>query len=83
LNSFGHQQHQALAAFLSEATKFKWVMTYDNVPEIRALYPGLFQKKPFYLSYSAYERRDGQELLIHPPEVVVPVEARRALSHVA
>lgn len=82
LNGFDHGQHNTLAEFLKVRRRFAWVMTYDNTKEIRALYDG-FSSIRFDLSYSAFERRAGQELLIHPTEVVVPNKARIALRNVA
>lgn len=82
LNGFDHGQHETLAEFLKARRKFAWVMTYDNTKEIRELYQG-FSRVRFDLSYSAFERRAGQELLIHPAEVIIPAEARCALRKVA
>jgi DNA adenine methylase len=82
LNAFDHPKHQALAAFLQVRRRFCWVMTYDNVKQIRELYASC-EQVPFDLSYSAFERRSGQELLIHPLQVIVPRAARRALRQAA
>ncbi len=78
LNRFTPGQHEQLAAYLSSPKNFPWIMTYDNVDAIRRLY-SKFPQVCFSLSYSAYERREGQELLIHPKSVVVPLEAKRVL----
>ena len=77
-----HSDHAAIAAYLSSEKRFKWLMTYDDVTEIRALYAGLPQIQ-FSLSYSAYKRRNGNELLIHPPSLRVPLSVRSALPTVA
>ena len=61
---------------------FQWLMTYDAVPEIRELYQTNAQTS-FNLSYSAYERRLGSELLIHPLGLDVPSEALNALPYAA
>lgn len=82
LNKFTHLQHAALAEYLSAPRHFPWLLTYDNVAEIQKLYKG-FSQVPFHLSYSAYERRQGEEVLIHSPEVAVPETARRALPALA
>lgn len=82
LNKFTHDQHKELAAYLGSAKNFPWIMTYDNVEAIRGLYLN-FPQAWFNLSYSAYERRKGQELLIYPESVVVPPEAICALPAVA
>jgi DNA adenine methylase len=82
LNKFTHRQHAALAHYLSAPRNFPWLLTYDSVEEIRALY-GSFSQVPFHLSYSAYERRTGEEVLIHPPWVLVPETAKAALPALA
>jgi DNA adenine methylase len=78
LNRFTHIQHRQLAEYLSTPKAFPWVMTYDNVPQIRELYAA-FPQLCFNLSYSAYERRAGKELLVHPVSVRITTEARQAL----
>jgi DNA adenine methylase len=82
LNNFTHKQHAALAKYLGSPEEFPWLLTYDSVPEIRLLYSG-FQQVRFHLSYSAYERRTGEEVLIHPCTVSNPRKARKALPAVA
>lgn len=79
---FDHAQHSDLAEFLSSSPRFDWVMTYDNVKQIRALYQP-FPRIAFSLSYSAFERREGEELLIHPASMAVPANAKRMLRAVA
>jgi DNA adenine methylase len=63
LNFYSGDDHRTLAQYLKREAKFLWVMSYDNVPEVRALYGG-FRQVPFNLGYSAHERRLGKELLI-------------------
>lgn len=75
MNHFTSSQHKALAAFLRDDPGFSWILTYDDVSEIRRLYKGL-PHFDFSLSYTAYERRQGTELLIHPPGVRVTAEER-------
>ena len=78
LNRFTHEQHRRLAEYLSTPKRFPWVMTYDNVEAIRNLYSEC-PRFSFNLSYSAYERRAGEELLIHPPSLLVTPEAKQSL----
>lgn len=78
LNRLTHEQHRILAEYLSTPKAFPWIMTYDNVSEIRDLY-ATFPRFSFSLSYSAYERRAGEELLIHPPAVQITERAKESL----
>ena len=82
LNTFTHTQHKRLAEYLRNSKRFPWIMTYDNVEAIRSLYRE-FNQTPFDLSYSAYESRKGQEILIHPDCISVPQSALNLLPKVA
>lgn len=76
LNAFSHRDHCHLAKLLLREPPFNWVLTYDNVEPIRKLYKSL-NPRPFELSYSAYKRRSGRELLIFDPRLDVPNELIR------
>lgn len=73
LNHYRHEDHAQLAAFITQQTTLRWLMTYDNVAEIQELYQDC-QRVPFSLSYSAHSRRMGSEVLIHGSNLVVPAE---------
>ena len=62
--------------------KQKWVVSYDNVPEISALYTGCRQQT-FGLHYSAMNRYQGTEIMVFcdgliTPELIKPSRARAA-----
>ncbi len=71
LNHYGHEDHAQLADFITRQTGFRWLMTYDNVPEIRHLYQDCCCI-PFHLSYSAHSRKKGSELLIYGTKLTAP-----------
>ena len=75
LNHFTHDQHDALATFLRDDATFAWMLTYDNAAAIRHLYR-TWPQLTFTLKYSAYESREGRELLIHPQDFVITTEER-------
>jgi len=66
LNSYLHSDHEALARKLKEMQDFKWVLTYDDVPEIRQLYD-FVQCQPFDIKYSVQAVRQGRELFFMSP----------------
>lgn len=72
LNHYHHCDHVTLAKFLRLNRSFKWVMTYDNSPQINELYHD-HQRVQFNLSYSANIAKQGTELLIHNDKVEVPL----------
>jgi DNA adenine methylase len=63
LNSFSDEHHSELAVVLREARAARWVLTYDDVPEIRRLYRGLFQGT-FDLPYSAHSATKTKERMV-------------------
>jgi DNA adenine methylase len=80
LNHYKAEDHAALAQRLAAGVDFKWVMTYDNVAEIRKLYPSPFSRVTFSIGYSASEARVGTELLIHDGTLAVPKAWRRRIG---
>ena len=64
LNYYNFEDHNKLSQFLNKNTKFNWILTYDEIEEIRKLY----QKrkiKSFGLNYSAENHKRGKELIIY------------------
>lgn len=82
LNQLTHKEHAKLANYLRSEKNFNWLMTYDDVEQVRHLYAG-YSKIPFSLSYSAHRRKTGNELLIYPANVAIPERAKASLPAVA
>lgn len=78
LNFYAHDDHAALAAHLSQERSYRWLMSYDNVREIRDLYRG-FRQVQFSLDYSARERRVGKEVMIFRPDTTFPRAWKRTI----
>lgn len=78
MNHYDAADHEALAGFLRDEASFVWVLTYDNVAEIRSLYRG-FRRVPFDLGYSVRNRRVGSELMITKRDLPFPRAWRRGL----
>ena len=76
LNALDEDYHAALGARLRDMKKAAWVLTYDDCPEIRKIYEGWAQVRPFSLGYVASERRRGRELLIAPKDIRLPTTQR-------
>ncbi|RCK53789.1 hypothetical protein TH25_04650 [Thalassospira profundimaris] len=69
-NYYNFDDHQALAEKIYSLGR-KWIVTYDDVSEIRDLYSHF----PMYtnqLNYSAQVKRVGTELLVAMPGLVLP-----------
>lgn len=69
-NAYKHDDHVVLSKVI-RALGNKWMLTYDNTPEIRALYEGLpqFEKT---LTYYAQIKRSATELLVICPKLKAP-----------
>ena len=63
LNAFSATDHEALAKVLNSRAKKNWVLTYDNVPQVAALYPDR-RRHEFELNYSAHTARTAKEVVV-------------------
>ncbi len=78
MNRLSHNEHADLASYLKIKKRFLWLMTYDDVPQVRDLYSGM-PHLPFSLTYSANNHRRGKELIIYPETLSVSHKALTAL----
>lgn len=64
MNHYTDDDHARLADFLQHEAEFRWVLSYDDVPQIRELYAtqNLYR---FPLKYTVEMKRTGYELLTH------------------
>ncbi|MEA3463546.1 MAG: DNA adenine methylase, partial [Patescibacteria group bacterium] len=67
LNHYIDKDHKELLKLL-EKSSLRWVMTYDDVSYIQNLY-NKFKKSKFIISHSAFEARQGKEILIFSDNV--------------
>lgn len=63
MNAFAEASHSALATLLRASRSARWVLTYDDVPQIRKLYLGLYQGT-FSLPYSAHKAVLAKERMV-------------------
>ena len=71
LNRYTPADHLALATFIKKEFRGAWVLTYDDIPQVRRLYAE-HRKRSYSLSYSADTRREGREVIITSPGLAVP-----------
>lgn len=71
LNSFGDRDHAKLAECINSYADTKWVLTYDNVPQVQKLYS---KRKSllFSLNYSAHRVVKAQEIMVFSDSLTVP-----------
>jgi DNA adenine methylase len=70
-NNYGHDDHSALAQALKALGEKPWVVSYNNVPEIREVYSGL-PHLTYGINYSASERYEGKEIMFFGPTIKQP-----------
>jgi len=73
-NFYKPSDHGSLAAAVAKI-KRRWIVTYDDTPEIRALYTE-YPLYGTYLNYSAQVKRLGTELLVLDPKLKAPPSIR-------
>jgi DNA adenine methylase len=71
LNHYSPEDHVTLATYMKQQTNFLWIMTYDDISEIRRLYEGCVITT-FQLDYSAHSRKKGQEICIFGSNLEMP-----------
>lgn len=79
LNYYNSDNHQQLADYLRGEVPFTWVLSYDNVEQIRAMYAE-HECYTFELNYSAAEKKKGSEFITHSEGLIFPEEIRRKYS---
>ncbi|WFE59660.1 DNA adenine methylase [Micromonospora sp. WMMD712] len=73
LNSFTSDDHQALAACLNGLKDRRWLLTYDNVPQVSHLY-GERRSEEFSLNYSAHRVMKAKEIMVYSDALVIGEE---------
>lgn len=69
-NYYKHQDHQEIAELLPSITQ-SWIVSYDNRPEVNALYHR-FRSINYDLNYSAAQKYQGEEVIFFAPNLVIP-----------
>lgn len=71
MNSFAERDHAALAKVLNGTADRRWVLTYDDVPEVEQFYPDRRQQS-ISLSYSARRVIKAREIIIYSDGLTLP-----------
>ncbi len=73
MNHYTDRNHKDLACYLLNTAPFKWILSYDDTPQIRSLYSSLKLYR-FPLKYTVEKKRTGYELLTHSANLKFPVK---------
>jgi DNA adenine methylase len=71
MNHYTDKDHEGLASFLQNEAHFNWVLSYDDVPQIRRMYMNSDLYR-FPLKYTVSKKQVGYELLTHSDNIHFP-----------
>jgi DNA adenine methylase len=71
MNHYKEENHRKVSNKIKDIKNIKWIVSYDNVPEIQDLYTEC-SKKEFSFKHTAYKARNGQEILFFSPSLKQP-----------
>lgn len=71
MSHYKHNDHKEVSEKIQKIKNTKWIVSYDNTPEIRKLYSKSKNKK-YTLFHTAYEIREGKEILFNSDGLIMP-----------
>ena len=71
MNYYNKDDHEEISRKIQKIKNMRWIVSYDNVPEIRWLYRN-FKKKEYELTHTVYEVRKGKEILFFADDLIIP-----------
>lgn len=71
MNHYEDKNHKKVSDKIKSIKNIKWIVSYDNVPEIQRLYSE-YPKKEFSFKHTAYEIREGKEILFFSENIEQP-----------
>lgn len=67
MNHYNLLDHEKVSDKIKSIRNFKWIVSYDNVEEIKSLYVDL-PRKEYSFNHSAFSSREGKEILFFSDE---------------
>lgn len=71
MNHYEDNNHKELSDRIKSIKNIKWIISYDNVPEIQKLYTNC-PKKEFTFKHTAYVIREGKEIMFFSRNIEQP-----------
>ncbi len=71
LNYYTAEDHVKLSEYINGQRVFRWIVSYDDVPQIRQLYCN-YIINGISLNYSAHKTKVGKEVIIFSPNSIIP-----------
>ena len=73
MNAYEPNDHLKVSQRIKKIKNARWIVSYDNVPEIQALYKdATVRRKNYSFVHTAYEPREGKEVLFFSKGLVFP-----------
>lgn len=70
-NFYHHRDHEDVARLMATVTQQRWIVSYDNVPAIQAMY-GAWRNVIYDIGYSARSAKQGSEVMFFSDNLTVP-----------
>jgi len=71
MNYYRNGDHRKVSEEIKKITNARWIISYDNVTEIKKLYRGI-KKKEYILFHTANKVREGKEILFFSKNIIIP-----------
>jgi DNA adenine methylase len=71
MNHYQEKNHKIVSEKIKSIKNIKWIVSYDNVPQIKKLYSDS-KKKEFSFKHTAYKIREGKEILFFSKNIIQP-----------
>lgn len=73
MNSYEPNDHKEVSEKIKNIKNARWIVSYDNVPQIQALYKDKsVLKKNYSFVHNAYKPREGKEVLFFSKGLIIP-----------
>lgn len=69
MNHYEDENHRLVSEKIKSIKNIKWIVSYDNVPEIKRLYSDC-DKKEYSFNHTAHSTREGKEILFFSSELL-------------
>lgn len=71
MSHYQHDDHEKVSREIKKIKNAKWIVSYDNTPEIKGMYQEC-RKKEYAFFHTAYNARIGKEILFFSKNILVP-----------
>ena len=71
MNYYKHEDHENVSREIKKIKNARWLVSYDNIPEIRKMYSSCL-KKEYAFFHTAYSAKIGKEVMFFSNNMVVP-----------